>query len=74
MISKSYIVFNQPVDGKSDDEPIRPELAQFPRAKDIFRIRRAEYEEAWETNFLLSVIPILVRILDFSKIDFHDVS
>ena len=33
---------------------------------DIYKVKTAEYEEAWDTNFLLAVIPIFVSILKFT--------
>ena len=43
----------------------RTTLSSTAREMDIFKARKADFEEIWETNFLLSAFPILIDLIEF---------
>lgn len=68
--SKQWVTFTQPkgmqdsqcVMGVLSSKPI-PTLCKALRDENTFHFRKACYQDIWETNYLMAVVPILLKII-----------
>jgi len=50
---------------KERTSSVTPTLSSYVREVDTFKIIKADFEEIWETSFLLSAFPILIDLVDY---------
>jgi len=67
--SKLWLSFQQEDMGKNTKKKEItaqfPALTPKPREIDTFKVVKTDFEEIWETNFLLSAFPILIDLIEF---------